>query len=126
MSHPGMMNYGAVSQTSELPLAPLRTRTCVLLGRPCTETILANKGPVGLWIREPYRGFNAVLFIPPRKGSGANSIHFAMVTHNNVFCVCVLILFPYAHMNYLCFIYRCRYLEQHVTFRTSNLLTDLK
>lgn len=92
MSHPGMMNYGAASQTSELPLALPRTRTCVLLGRPCTETIPANKGPVGLWIREPYRGFNAVLFIPPRKGSGANSIHFAMVTHNNVSCVCVVFI----------------------------------
>lgn len=68
MSRPGMMNYGAASRTSETPLAPLHTRTCVLLARPCTETAWGNKGPAGLRIREPYGGFKTVLFILLRKG----------------------------------------------------------
>lgn len=68
MSHPGMMNYGAASRTSETPLAPLHTQTCVLLARPFTETTWGNKGPAGLRIREPYWGFKTVLFILLRKG----------------------------------------------------------
>lgn len=68
MSRPGMMNYGAASQTSETLLVLLHTRTCVLLARPYTETAWGNKGPAGLWIRELYRGFKTVLFILPRKG----------------------------------------------------------
>lgn len=77
MSQPEMMNYGVANQTSELPLALHHTRTCVLLDRPCTETKQANEGPVGLWIRRLYQGFNIELFIP----LGANFIHFAAVTH---------------------------------------------
>lgn len=68
MSQPEMMNYGVANQTSELPLALLHTPTCVLLDRPCTETKEANEGPVGLWIRRLYQGFNVVLFIPLGRG----------------------------------------------------------
>lgn len=68
MSQPEMMNYGVANQTSELPLALLHTPTCVLLDRPCTETKEANEGPVGLWIRRLYQGFNVVLLIPLGRG----------------------------------------------------------
>lgn len=67
MSRPGMMNYGAASRTSETRLVLLHTRTCALLARPCIETAWGSKGPAGLWIREPYRGFKTVLFILLRK-----------------------------------------------------------
>ncbi|XP_036981153.1 uncharacterized protein pcare1 isoform X3 [Acanthopagrus latus] len=63
-NQPGMMNCGVANQTSELHHALRHTRTCVLLDRLCTETKGANGGPVGLWIRRPYHGFNTVMFIP--------------------------------------------------------------
>ncbi len=64
MNQPGTMSYGVANQTSELHHALRHTRTCVLLDRRCTETKVANEGPVGLWISRPYQGFNMMLFIP--------------------------------------------------------------